>query len=108
MSRSNPRHYAGTVPTSHSLDKLLGKWLRGFERRAQDRPEKVFLAWDQVVGPRIAELARPISFEGGILRVYVQNATLLSLLAGLERANILRQLKKQHHLPIQHIHFLRG
>lgn len=108
MSRSNPRYYVGTGPTSHSLDKLLGRWLRGFEKRVQDRPEKIFIAWDLVVGSRIAALTRPISFERGVLRVYVQNATLLSLLAGAERAHIVRQLKTQHHLPIQNIHFIRG
>lgn len=107
MSRTNPRFFSGIQITSHPLQHLLGKWLRAFDKRIQTSPEKAFFAWDSVVGPRIASLARPLSFEDGILIVKVQNSTLLSLLAGAERDQIANRLRKQHHLPLKQIHLKR-
>lgn len=108
MARSNPRYYSGTGPTAHPLGGILGKWLHGFEQRVQDRPEKIFAAWNLVVGPRISSMSRPLSFQGGVLTIHVANSTLLSLLAGSEKLRIIQQLKQQHRLPIKSIRFTRG
>ncbi len=108
MVRSNPRYYSGTGPTAHSLGGILGKWLKGFEKRVQDRPEKIFAAWDLVVGPRISSMTRPLSFDGGVLTILVDNSTLLSMLAGSEKRRIIQQLKQQHGLPIKTVRLTRG
>lgn len=85
----------------------MGRWLRAFDKRVSDSPEKALAAWDIVVGPRIAALARPLAFADGVLTVRVQNSTLMSLLAGSEREQILYRLRRQHHLPLKHIHLTR-
>lgn len=107
MGRCNPRFFSGTQPTSHALDLLVSRWLRAFDKRVSDSPEKAFAAWDAVVGLKISALARPLTFSEGILTVRVQNSTLMSLLAGTERKQILQRLRRQYHLPLKQIHLTR-
>jgi hypothetical protein len=60
-----------------------------------DEPDRVMRIWAEVVGPEVAKLARAESFLEGVLRVKVQNSTLLSLLARQERPRLMKELQKR-------------
>ena len=71
-----------------AVGDILSAWLEktGLMRRGAE--EQIRAAWVEVVGPQIADLARPAGFRGGHLRITVAGAALRQELEGFRAAEI--------------------
>lgn len=65
--------------------------------KLKDDPRAILELWPKIVGPKISEMARAVSFESGVLKVRVENSTLYSLLNAYEKKRLLFEFRK--HLP---------
>lgn len=81
--------------SNKKLDTLLPSFLRKLGESQRERPDLILAAWPEIIGERLAPMARAQSFEEGILTVKVSNSSLLSLLVQHERARLLGELKKR-------------
>lgn len=74
------------------LDQSLGRLVRtlGWADRAE--AVGVLARWDDIVGPDIAARARPVSLDGGVLTIAVDDPTWASQLGWMER-QLLDQLE---------------
>lgn len=93
-SDRKPKNYSGTSVTSRPIQAVFPKVLEKLSSRFRERPDLVLKAWPEVVGARLAPMARAYSFTSGILVVKVSNSTLFSLLAGPEKRNLLIRMRK--------------
>ncbi len=107
--RLTPKNYKGTDKTSHHVKDVIPSVMSKISAHYQNRPEQVLASWSQVIGPELANMTQAISFHEGILKVRVNNSTLLSLLRQHERVRLLATLKKRlPHVEIKNIHFQIG
>ena len=90
-----PKHYDGTRPTGRPISGLLDEILARFFDRFKDQSDLMLEAWPEIVGERIAKMSRAVSFKEGILKVLVQNSTLLSLLSQHEKRGLIVALRKR-------------
>jgi predicted nucleic acid-binding Zn ribbon protein len=75
----------------------------------KDRPDLLVATWQEIIGEKIAPMAKAVGFENGILIVTVSNSTLYSLLAQHEKSRLLQMLRKRFPLiEIKTIHFRIG
>lgn len=93
--RRIPKNYDGIFPTGRSLDRLLPKFLKKIQHGVLEDHRVIFNAWFEVVGPRLAPMTEPVSFEKGNLFIKVKNATLHSILAGAEKKRLLDEMRKK-------------
>jgi hypothetical protein len=82
-----------SVLTNKQLKDLLPKVLGQIGALHRDRPDLILAAWPQIIGEKLASMARAVSFEKGILVVKVSNSTLYSLLSQSERGKLLKSLR---------------
>lgn len=81
--------------SNKKLETLLPAFMRKLAERQNERPDLILAAWPNLVGERIAPLARAERFEEGLLTIKVSNSALLSLLVQNERSRLLERLRKQ-------------
>jgi hypothetical protein len=104
-----PRDYNGTHLTSRHLSDVIPAVLAKVSEAHQDRPDMVLAAWPAIIGNELAEMAQAVSFSNGILRVRVNNSTLLSLLSQRDKPKILAALRQKFPLlSIRNIVFCTG
>lgn len=113
MSQSSrrrlPKGYDGTAPTFRRVGDLLPAALKEIHERYKDRPDLLLAAWPDIVGPKLAQMTRAVSFLEGVLTVKVANSTLYSLLAQHEKSRILQRLRSRFPtVEIQNIYFRMG
>jgi len=95
--------------TNKQLKDLLPKALGSIGAMQRDRPDLIMAAWPQVIGEKLASMAKAISFDKGILYVKVGNSTLYSLLAQHERGRLLKSLREKFpSVEIKNISFRMG
>jgi hypothetical protein len=100
--RRTPKDYDGCEPTGHHIRDLLPALLQGIGAIYRERPDLIFAAWPEIIGPQLAPMTEVLSFEGGILTVKVRNSTLHSLLSQHDRHRILQSLRDK--FPSTRIH----
>lgn len=87
------------------LPKVLGKIGNVY----RDRPDLILAAWPQIIGEKLAPMAKAVAFDKGLLIVKVGNSTLYSLLAQHERGRLLKSLREKFpSVEIKNIHFRMG
>lgn len=92
--------------TNKQLKDLLPKVLGNIGALHRDRPDLILAAWPQIVGEKLADMAKAVAFENGVLYVKVSNSTLYSLLSQHERGRLLKLLREKFpSVEIKNIHF---
>src|SRR5260221_4338742 len=81
--------------TNKQLKDLLPKVMGSIGALHRDRPDLVVLAWQEVIGEKLAAMTKATSFVDGILHVKVNNSTLYSLLAQHELGRLLKSLREK-------------
>lgn len=90
-----PRHYDGNKPTSRPVSHILPQVLGKIGSAYKERPDLILAAWPEIIGERLAPMARAVSFSDGILTVRVKNSTLHSLLSQKDKPRILRSMREK-------------
>ncbi|MBP9840861.1 MAG: DUF721 domain-containing protein [Simkaniaceae bacterium] len=90
-----PKNYSGTKPTARHIQQLIPEVLQSMSSTFKEGGELIMGAWVEVVGEKLAPMTAATSFERGVLRVKVKNATLLSLLREHEKGALLSELKRR-------------
>lgn len=104
-----PKRFQGIEKTSKHIADLLPGFLENVSKKMQMRPDEVLAAWPQLVGEKLATMAKAVSFNEGILTVKVSNSTLYSLLSSQEKARLLSKLRGMFpSIPIHNIQFRVG
>lgn len=104
MNKGNGSHL-----TNKQMKDLLPKVLSQIGMIYRDRPDLILAAWPEIIGEKLASMAKAVCFENGILVVKVSNSTLHSLLAQYERSRLLKNLREKFpSVEIKHIHFRIG
>lgn len=93
--KRTPKNYDGIKPTGRKIGDLLTEILTDLSGKFNDQPHLVLEAWPQIVGKRIAKMTRAVSFDDGVLKVFVKNSTLLSLLIEHEKHRLLASFQKR-------------
>lgn len=83
------------MPTGRKIGDLLPEIAAQLSSKFQDQPHLIIEAWPEIVGKRIGQLSRAVSFEEGILKVLVKNSTLLSLFVEHEKYRLMALLQKK-------------
>ena len=89
-----PKNYSGTKPTARHIQQLIPEVLQSMSNTFKEGGELVMGAWPEIVGEKLAPMTHATSFERGVLRVKVKNATLHSLLKEHEKWTLLSELKR--------------
>ncbi len=74
---------------------MLPEALNRIQNRSDSRPSKVVEAWPKIIGLKMAEMARAVSFENGVLTVIVRSSSLYSSLCQHEKPRLLDMLQQQ-------------
>lgn len=90
MTRRRRPPMRRAAPAGELLNKLLVNF--GLDKRLQQY--RALLIWDEVVGPQIAERARPSKLRGSVLEVCVDQPTWMQQLQ-LMKPQILKKLNAQ-------------
>lgn len=90
-----PKNYSGTKPTARQIQFLLPEVLQSMSNTFKEGGELIMGVWPEVIGEKLASMTQAVSFERGVLRVKVKNATLHSLLKEHEKWPLLAELKKR-------------
>ncbi len=99
----------GTEQTNKQLKELLPKVLGSIGALHRDRPDLILAAWPQIIGDKLAPMAKAFAFEKGVLSVKVSNSTLYSLLSQHERGRLIKRLREKFpSVEIKNIHFRLG
>lgn len=99
----------GSNLTNKQMKDLLPKVLSQIGAIFRDRPDLILAAWPQIIGEKLAPMAKAVCFEKGILVVKVSNSTLYSLLSQHERGRLLKNLREKFPtVEIKNIHFRVG
>lgn len=93
--RRNHKWYDGTRITNFTLKGLLPQVLGSVFSRYNLRPDLIFAAWDELIGPNFKEMTEAVSFQEGVLVVKVKNSTLFSLLNMHEKARLTKLLQEK-------------
>lgn len=80
--------------TSKKLSDLLENAKKTLFKEVESKEVPIEKIWAMVVGEKIAQMTRVLSFYNGILVVNVQSSTLSGLLSRVEKPKILNKLKK--------------
>lgn len=102
--RSGKRRAPGPRPVRDLMNGLLEKWGVA-ESLARAR---MFQEWEDRVGDRIAERARPVGFDGGTLFVEVESASWLTELRMMKRQLIARVNAGRKRGRVENIVFVQG
>ncbi len=95
--------------TSVHLKDMLSGYLRSFSEVQEKRPLLILEAWPEVIGERLAPMAKAVSFTDGVLTVKVNNASLYSLLMQHEKTKLLNAIREKFpSVEIKTITFRRG
>ena len=98
-----------TISTARPISELLPAMLKSIDKNYKQQPDKIIKGWPEIVGEKMAPMAKAISFKEGVLFVKVSNSTLYSLLAQQERPRLLKKLKEKcPSVAIQNIVFRMG
>ena len=87
-----PKNYSGTEVTSRPIQALFPKILGRLSSAFKERPDLIVNAWPEVVGSKLAPMARATHFSSGVLHIKVSNSSLFALLAGPEKAKLLHRM----------------
>lgn len=90
-----PKNYDGIVSPSKTIREMLPGVLRRIEKKSGSANCSVTEAWPALIGPKMAEMARAVSFEDGVLTVIVRSSALYSLLCQHEKPRLIEMLRKQ-------------
>lgn len=102
---ANPK----TCRTNKNLSDLLPKILGSIGALHRDRPDLILAAWPDIIGPKLAPMAKAVGFDNGVLTVKVSNSTLYSLLSQHERGRLLKCLREKFpSVGVKNIHFRIG
>lgn len=93
--RRNHRFYDGTRITNFTLKGLLPQVLGSVFSRYTLRPDLIFAAWEELIGPSFREMTEPVAFADGVLTVKVKNATLYALLQMHEKSRLTKLLQEK-------------
>lgn len=93
--KRTPRNYDGNVPTGKKIGDILPEILTDLSGKFGDQPHLILEAWPQIIGERIAKMSHAVSFNDGILKVFVKNSTLLSLLIEHEKHRLIALFQKK-------------
>ena len=88
-----PRYYDGPKVTSKALRDLLPGLLSQISSQFEERGDLVIAAWPAIIGPELCKMTRAVSFDEGVLVVFVKNSTLYSLLAKHDKMRILKLMR---------------
>ena len=95
MKSRTPRNYFGTQNPAKQMSDLLPEIIVDLGRKIKDPREEIYQFWRDLMGEKMAPLTQPVSFVDGVLTVKVKSSTLYSLLAGPEKARLLRALQEK-------------
>ena len=95
LMKRPPRNYDGPLSTSKQLRELLPEVLNQISLKVKDRPDQILEAWKEIVGGRIANMTRAVSYDAGVLKVLVKNSTLYSLLVEHEKKRLVSAFKEK-------------
>ena len=95
LVRRTPKNYDGNEPTGKQISQLLPSVLSAISKKCDDNPQQILSAWRSIVGERIGEMSRAVSYDVGILKVHVGNSTLYSLLVEHEKERLVVAFKKR-------------
>lgn len=90
-----PKNYNGNRPTGRPICELLPQILRQLSNQYQEDYHHILSAWPNIVGEQIGKMSRAVNYNSGILKVYVSNSTLYSLLVEHEKTRLLNIYKKR-------------
>jgi len=90
-----PKNYDGNRPTGRQIRELLPKILGKLSNQYHEKFYQLVWDWPSIVGEQIGKMTRAVSYESGILKVYVSNSTLYSLLVEHEKPRLINIYKKK-------------
>lgn len=90
-----PKNYDGSAPTGRQIRDLLPDVLSKLAKKCNDNPHQILAAWPEIVGERIGKMSRAVAYDSGVLKVYVKNSTLYSLLVEHEKMRLIAAFKKR-------------
>ncbi len=90
-----PKYYDGSLPTSRQIRDLLPCVLKQIAGKVDEGSHAILEAWPEIVGKRIAKMTRAVHYDYGVLKVKVNNSTLLSLLVEHEKERLIEGLRKR-------------
>ena len=93
--RNSSNAYEVARGLGRQIRDLLPHVLRQIGRKVHGDRDLVLATWPELIGESLAPQARAVSFEEGVLTVFVSNATLYSLLATRDHARLLRLLRER-------------
>ena len=73
-----PKNYDGIASPAKTIGELIPEMLSRIQKA--NRVGGVVESWPEIIGPKMAPMARALSFEKGVLTVLVRSSTLYSLL----------------------------
>lgn len=99
--KRTPKDYDGLQPTGQRIEALLPDILDEIAKKQQQSVFVIEKVWNDLVGPKIADLTRIADFQNGVLYIKVKNATLLSILSSQEKGRLMQNLTNK----FPNIHF---
>lgn len=95
MRSRTRRNYSGTENPVKNASEIWPEILTELEKKTQDSRADIFQFWQTLMGEKMAHLTEPCFYAEGILTVKVKSSTLYSLLAGPEKARLLKALQEK-------------
>ena len=109
MVKRVPKGYDGLKPTGREAHDLVDPILAKIQRSVEARPQNIFNIFSDLLSEKIRPLVKPVFYQNGVLKVKVQNATLLSILSSQEKGRLVHNLRSRlPSLKIQDIVFQIG
>ncbi len=90
-----PKNYDGIASPTKTIREMLPEVLGRIQKRSGSRPSEIVDAWPKIIGLKMAEMARAVSFENGVLTVIVRSSALYSSLCQHEKPRLLAMLQEQ-------------
>ena len=83
------------LPSAETIGSIISRLLSGSKWAEQVKDSRIFLIWDSVVGPAIAQHAQPSALRSGKLFVYVDSSAWLAQLDRYLKTSILKRLNEK-------------
>lgn len=95
MRSRTRRNYSGTENPVKNASEILPEILTELGKKIQNPKDEIFQFWQILMGEKMAHFTEPCFYADGVLTVKVKSSTLYSLLAGPEKARLLKALQEK-------------
>jgi len=77
------------------MNHILPSVLEELKINYDQQPQRIIDIWPEIIGKKLAPMAKAVSFNKGILTVIVKSSTLYSLLGKQEKIKIIKKLQNK-------------